>query len=899
MNVPTLRDWLHEAASWDAEAAPLAHAAAAEGRLSDAARYRYAHAAKKALAARRSAYLLAAEQAESSAARGAAGDELRPLYELRDNIRAEVEAAGQGVLALVTDVLEPGSADMEDKVAYATLRGDVFRYLSEVHVGDAAEADVVAGNEAYRQAHGLALDLPPASPAALGCALNYAVFLWEILGSTKEAYNVAVKALNAATEWRANHENVLSSPLNPQTPIILNHLRKILAGWESALGLAPTVGAPLAPAAATYDRPTGDGTHPAAAGAPAALRSAAPGGYDSQLGDLQRDDGDGNVITWRTLADQAAVCDAKAEEAAKMAARGSGDELSKTQRAYLAYAFKNSISVRRSMWQLLTFHIEALQWGTGPPRDAEYASRLASSRDKVNAELDTISRILLSLISDHLLPSSSAPETKVFYRTLDGDMHRYLAECTAPDSGPHRAAVKAAHAAYEAGYELARRELSPLDPIRLSTSLNYCVYYYDVLASHADALALARVTLSDALDADPLADAVAAHEAGIIVDHLCNMLETMVDKHAPVDSDDILDLVDAAREAQLHDAGASMAKSGQAMPAQPVQPVQPVQPRRRRRRTKQRRADAPNGASPAAAPEATPERPHVSAVVPGAAGEVEAEASSPIAEREGSPGVGDETMSVLQEQARRIEMLESQLAELKRSSPSPSSSPTPVHVPASANAAAPAPSVYEAYAGASAGAGVGGSVRRSVPPSSPYTHPLMASLSASFQAQQTQLAALRTEQALLAQEQSRTAHALHAARPAAALGAGSGPGAGSGYYLRTYNAAAVHGAQRAGSAPAPRGPQAPLPPTFPLVFTAALVVTWSPPAANGPYTAYRVYRSTPGSQFELVYEGPGLMFYDAGLKADTIYTYAVAACNASGAWSGMSQPSTQKTRAKL
>ena len=169
----------------------------------------------------------------------------------------------------------------------------------------------------------------------------------------------------------------------------------------------------------------------------------------------------------------------------------------------------------------------------------------------------------------------------------------------------------------------------------------------------------------------------------------------------------------------------------------------------------------------------------------------------------------------------------------------------------------------------------------------------MASLSASFQAQQSQLAALRAEQARLKAEQAKTSASIRAYNRPAYTYTAPIPSSSS-----AAAASAAGASSYATSAPGPRGPQAPLSPTFPLVFTGALVVTWSPPAVNGPYTSYRVYRSTPGASFELAYEGPGLMYYDAGLKEDTIYTYAVAACGTSGTWSAMSQPATQKTRAR-
>lgn len=46
----------------------------------------------------------------------------------------------------------------------------------------------------------------------------------------------------------------------------------------------------------------------------------------------------------------------------------------------------------------------------------------------VEKELQEICNSILKLLDDHLVPSASSGESKVFYLKMKGDYHRYLAE---------------------------------------------------------------------------------------------------------------------------------------------------------------------------------------------------------------------------------------------------------------------------------------------------------------------------------------------------------------------------------------------------------------------------------------------------------------------------------------
>jgi 14-3-3 protein epsilon len=47
---------------------------------------------------------------------------------------------------------------------------------------------------------------------------------------------------------------------------------------------------------------------------------------------------------------------------------------------------------------------------------------------QVEAELSEICQSILQLLDNHLIPTASTGESKVFYLKMKGDYHRYLAE---------------------------------------------------------------------------------------------------------------------------------------------------------------------------------------------------------------------------------------------------------------------------------------------------------------------------------------------------------------------------------------------------------------------------------------------------------------------------------------
>ena len=103
------------------------------------------------------------------------------------------------VINLIRNTLLPSVTEPEVRVFYIKLTADYLRYKWEA-TSDAGRPDVAAKcKAAYQEAAALAdTSLPTYHPLRLGLALNFAVFIYEILGDTAEAHELASRAYSEA-----------------------------------------------------------------------------------------------------------------------------------------------------------------------------------------------------------------------------------------------------------------------------------------------------------------------------------------------------------------------------------------------------------------------------------------------------------------------------------------------------------------------------------------------------------------------------------------------------------------------------------------------------------------------------------------------------------------------------
>jgi len=198
-----------------------------------------------------------------------------------------------------------------------------------------------------------------------------------------------------------------------------------------------------------------------------------------------------DLIYMSRLAEQAERYDEMAETMKKVAQLN--EPLSIEERNLLSVAYKNVVGSRRASLRIIS-SIEQKEESRGKE---DHLVKAREYHKKVEKELREICDDILNVLHNNLIPSSTLPESKVFYNKMKGDYHRYLAESTTGES--RQTAAEKALEAYKSASEISQ-ELLPTDPIRLGLALNFSVFYYEIMNSPDNAIQLAKQAFDDAIE---------------------------------------------------------------------------------------------------------------------------------------------------------------------------------------------------------------------------------------------------------------------------------------------------------------------------------------------------------------------------------------------------------------
>jgi 14-3-3 protein epsilon len=199
------------------------------------------------------------------------------------------------------------------------------------------------------------------------------------------------------------------------------------------------------------------------------------------------------------LSEQAERYDEMAEYMKKVAQLN--DELTSEERNLLSVAYKNVVGSRRASLRI----ISSIEQKEESRNKEDNLHKAREFRKKVEKELSDICNDILDVLDKHLIPSSKAAESQVFYYKMKGDYHRYLAESASGDA--RDTASKNALASYTAASEIANKELPSTNPIRLGLALNFSVFYYEIMNSPDNAIQLAKTAFDSAIESlDSLTD---------------------------------------------------------------------------------------------------------------------------------------------------------------------------------------------------------------------------------------------------------------------------------------------------------------------------------------------------------------------------------------------------------
>merc|ERR1712113_1363498 len=145
-------------------------------------------------------------------------------------VEKELQEICDTILGLLNDNLIKQATNGESKVFYQKMKADYYRYIAEFSDGDKKSAAAENARVAYADAAAVAeKDLVVTHPIRLGLALNYSVFMYEVMSSPDEACKMARTAFEDAI---AELDNVAEDSYKDST-LIMQLLRDNLTLWTS------------------------------------------------------------------------------------------------------------------------------------------------------------------------------------------------------------------------------------------------------------------------------------------------------------------------------------------------------------------------------------------------------------------------------------------------------------------------------------------------------------------------------------------------------------------------------------------------------------------------------------------------------------------------------------------
>merc|ERR1712194_828256 len=182
---------------------------------------------KNAVGSRRAAWRIITSVEQKEKTKGNE-EQAKHAKEYCGKVEAELQKICDTILGLLDANLIPKSGNGESKVFYQKMKADYYRYIAEFRDGDAKTKAAECARAAYADASSVAeKDLVVTHPIRLGLALNYSVFMYEVLANPDEACKMARTAFEDAI---LELDNVAEDSYKDST-LIMQLLRDNLTLW--------------------------------------------------------------------------------------------------------------------------------------------------------------------------------------------------------------------------------------------------------------------------------------------------------------------------------------------------------------------------------------------------------------------------------------------------------------------------------------------------------------------------------------------------------------------------------------------------------------------------------------------------------------------------------------------
>jgi lipopolysaccharide biosynthesis regulator YciM len=157
---------------------------------------------------------------------------IKNILEIKSHIEKEIREVCTELQILLDKYLIPNVEEYENEVYLYKLKADYYRYICEFAKEKEYEDNLKNSENFYEKAYNISIkNLPVNNCTRVGLALNYAIFLYEVKGDKKVAFDIAKKTFDESMKFVDD----LEKPKCRDTLLIIQLLKENLIFWSSEM----------------------------------------------------------------------------------------------------------------------------------------------------------------------------------------------------------------------------------------------------------------------------------------------------------------------------------------------------------------------------------------------------------------------------------------------------------------------------------------------------------------------------------------------------------------------------------------------------------------------------------------------------------------------------------------
>ena len=157
---------------------------------------------------------------------------IKNILEIKSHIEKEIRDVCNELQILLDKYLIPNVEEHEIEVYLYKLKADYYRYICEFAGEKEYEDNLKNSENFYEKAYNISnKNLPVNNCTRVGLALNYAIFLYEVKGDKKVAFDIAKKTFDESMKFVDD----LEKPKCRDTLLIIQLLKENLIFWSSEM----------------------------------------------------------------------------------------------------------------------------------------------------------------------------------------------------------------------------------------------------------------------------------------------------------------------------------------------------------------------------------------------------------------------------------------------------------------------------------------------------------------------------------------------------------------------------------------------------------------------------------------------------------------------------------------